>query len=245
MQHITTILLLLLCSATVMANDTLTVRIKGMKCGECAHKVMVAIRQEKGIESVVSNLERRTTTIVFNPTLTSADSIQARLKATKRFVATPYSPTDVIRRGMGLHMDDMHCDNCAQRIMKQLEQIVGVDSMGPHLDKHYMFIRYDANKTCKDTIRHALLSLGYTPVNHYTSAKVSFAYYNIPLEAATQASIDEVLTLDGVEDVNVNPRQRSMAVTFFNDETTAEKLLQQIQETGIEAVVPKQHECKE
>ena len=225
--------------------DSITVRIKGMKCEECAHKVMVAVRQLPGIESVASNIERRTTTVVFDPTQTCTDSIEARLAATHRFKASPYSPTEVIRRGFGLRMDDMHCQNCYNRIAKRLQQIEGVDSMGPHIDKHYVFIRYDANRTCKADIRKALVGLGFTPVNYYTSPKIAFAYYNIPAEQATQASIDEVLILDGVDDVNVNAQRKSMAVTYFTDETTAEKLLAAIHEAGIKAEIPAPHECKE
>ena len=225
--------------------DTLTVRINGMKCEECSHKVMVAVRALPGIESVRSNIESRTTTIVYNPALTSADSIQARLKATGRFAPSTYRSSDVIRRGFGLRVDDMHCQNCADRMTKRLEQIEGVDSMSPHLDKHYVFIRYDANKTCKAVIREALVGLGFTPVNYYSGSKVSYAYYLIPETAATQETIDDVLILDGVEDVNVNAKLKSLAVTFFTDETNAEKLLTDIREAGIEAIVPPAHECKE
>ena len=231
--------------SSATAQDTLTVRIKGMKCEECGHKVMVAVKQLPGIESMRFNYERRTSTIVYDPAQTCADSIRARLAATGRFKASAYSPTEVIRRGFGLRMDDMHCQNCANRIAAKLQQMEGIDSMSPHLDKHYFFIRYDANRTCKADIRQALVGLGFTPVNYYTSPKIAFAYYNIPAEQATQASIDEVLILDGVDDVNVNAQRKSMAVTYFTDETTAEKLLAAIHEAGIKAEIPAPHECKE
>ena len=232
-------------TAMAQQTDTLTVRIKAMRCGDCAHKVMTAVRALPGIESVKSNLERRTTTVVYNAALTSADSICARLEATKRFRPTAYSPTDIIKRGFGLRMDDMHCQNCANRIVKRLEKMEGIDSLAPHVDKHYVFIRYDANRTCKDTIRQALNLLGYTPVNYYSGPKVSFAYYNIPPEQATETNMDEVLMIEAVDDVNVNARRKSMAVTYFNEEITADSLLQHIRKAGIDAQVPPPHECKE
>ncbi|MBQ4391741.1 MAG: cation transporter [Prevotella sp.] len=231
--------------SSATAQDTLTVRIKGMKCEECGHKVMVAVKQLPGIESMRFNYERRTSTIVYDPAQTCADSIRARLAATGRFKASAYSPTEVIRRGFGLRMDDMHCQNCANRIAAKLQQMEGIDSMSPHLDKHYFFIRYDANRTCKDTIRTALKGLGFTPVNYYTGPKVGYAYYNIPATQATQQTMDEVLILDGVEDVNVNAQRQSMAVTFFTDETNADRLLADILAAGIKAQVPPPHECKE
>ena len=228
------------------AHDTLTVRIKGMRCDECAHKVMTVVRQLPGIESVRSNTEKRITTVVFNPTQTCADSIKARLDATGRYKTSPYSPTEVIRRGMGLHMDDMHCQKCADRITKRLSSIEGVDSLSAHLDKHYFFVRYDANRTCKDSIRTALTEIGYTPVNHYTDPKVAFAYFIIPKEQATQESIDEVLLIgEAIDDVNVNARSGAMAVTYFKEEISADALLEAIRRAGIKAEVPKPHECSE
>jgi hypothetical protein len=57
--------------------------------------------------------------------------------------------------------------------------------------------------------------------------------------------MDEVIILDGVEDVCVNPKKKSLAVTFFTDETNADKLISDIRAAGIDAVLPPAHECKE
>lgn len=237
--------MLLALGVQAQTTDTLTVRIKGMRCGECAHKVKNVVKKGPGIQGITFNIERRTATIAYDRTQTCADSIRAHLAATGRYKASDYSPSDTIMRGMGLRIDDMHCQRCYDRISQCLQTMEGIDSMAPHLDKHYIFVRYDANKTSKDDIRRVLGGLGFTPVNYYSSPKVQFAYYTIPAEAVSQETIDEVLTLTGVEDVNVNERQKSLAVTYFNDETSAEQLLADIKAAGIEAVVPAPHECKE
>ncbi len=246
MRHLLLFLFTMFVAGATAQTDTLTVRIKGMRCDECAHKVMTAVRQLPGIESLRSNTERRTTTIVYDRTKTCADSIEARLAATGRYKASPYSPSDTIRRGMGLRIDDMHCQNCANKIVKRLEQIEGIDSLAPHLDKHYVFIRYDANRTCKDIIRQAISELGYTPVNYYSGPKIGFAYYNIPKEQATQETIDKLLVYsEAIDDANVNTRSGSLAVTYFKDELSADQLLEATRQLGINAEVPAPHECKE
>ena len=227
------------------ANETIVLRIKGMRCEECAHKVTTVVKQLGGIEAMDFNLERRTVAITFDPATTCTDSIKARLERTGRYKSSSYSADEVIKRGLGLRMDDMHCQNCVNRISKRLETMEGIDSIGPNLSKQYVFIRYDANKTCKNDIRQALLELGFTPVSYYTSKNISFAYFNIPKEACTEATIEEVLALDGVDDVNVNQKRGSMAVTYVNTETTAEQLLQALQDADIKATVPPAHECKE
>jgi len=54
-----------------------------------------------------------------------------------------------------------------------------------------------------------------------------------------------VLLIEAVDDVNVNPRRRSMAVTYFNEEISADALLEAIRKAGIDAQLPPPHECKE
>lgn len=227
------------------AEETIVFRIKGMRCEDCAHKVTTVLKKLPGINDMKFDLEKRTVTVEYENGQTCADSIKARLDATGRYKTSPYSKDDVIRRGIGLQMGDMHCQNCANRITKRLQAIEGIDSLAPHVDKQYVFIRYDANKTCKDDIRQALLKLGFTPVNYYTSKDISFAYFNIPKDACNEATIEEVLVLDGVDDANVNPKCGSLAITYVNKETSTEKLLEAIQAAGIKATVPPAHECKE
>jgi hypothetical protein len=87
--------------------------------------------------------------------------------------------------------------------------------------------------------------MGFTPVNYYSSKIIGFAYFNIPLEQVSDETIETALALDGVDDANVCRRQKSLAITYVNNETTAEKLLADLKEAGIKAVVPAPHECKE
>ena len=239
--------LMLAAQLGVMAQniDTLTVRIKGMRCEECAHKVKNVVKKLPGIDGITFNIERRTASIAFDSKQVCADSIKARLAATVRYKASAYSPTDTIMRGFGLRIADMHCQKCYNRISQRLQPMMGIDSMAPHLDKSYIFVRYDANKTCKAEIRKAIGGLGFTPVNYYSGPKVSYAYYNIPAEQVNQEAIDEVLMLEGVEDANVNDKQKSLAVTFFTDETNADKLQNDIKVAGITITVPPAHECGE
>ncbi|MBR1395642.1 MAG: copper ion binding protein [Prevotella sp.] len=236
---------MLLAITITAANETIVLRIKGMRCEECAHKVTTVLKKLPGIESMNFDLEKRTVTVEYDAALTCTDSIRQRLARTGRYKPTAYSKTDVIHRGIGLQMADMHCQNCVDRITRCLQAMEGIDSLGPHLDKHYFFIRYDANKTSKADIRQALLGLGFTPVNYYTSKDISFAYFDIPKEDCTEATIEEVLAMDGVDDVNVNPKRGTLAITYVNKDTSTEKLLQAVQAAGIKATIPPAHECKE
>jgi copper chaperone CopZ len=112
--------------------------------------------------------------------------------------------------------------------------MVGIDSVGTNLEKGYIFVRYDANKTKKAVIRQQLLEMGFTPVNYYTSKNISFAYFHIPAQAATDETIEKVLALDGVDDVNVNAAKGSLAITYVNTKTNPEKLFEEIRAEGIE-----------
>lgn len=227
------------------AQDTLTVRINGMRCSECGHKVKNVLRQNSGVGTMDFNYERRTVRIAYDATKTTTDDIYKALQATGRYKAKPYDPQEVIRRGYGQRIADMHCQKCYNRISERLARIEGIDSMAPHLEKSYIFIRYDANRTDRAAIRSIINKAGYTPVNYYSSPKVEYGYYLLPAEQANQETLETVLAMDGVEDVNVNTTRKTLAVTFFNDETTADRLLSDIQQAGIKATLPKPHECNE
>ena len=221
-------------AAQAASTDTLVVRIKAMRCEDCAHKVTLALNGKPGVEGLQFDLEKRTVAVAFDPAKTNTDSICATLKATGRYKPSTYDPKEKIRRGMGLKAEEMKTEADAEFIKKNLYEMVGMDSVGPNLAKGYIFIRYDANKTNKANIRQKLLELGFTPVNFYTSNIISFAYFNIPVEAANDETIEKVLALDGVDDVNVNAAKGSLAITYVNTETNLEKLLAEIKAEGIE-----------
>ena len=238
----------LIIQTTVMAAtiDTLTVRIKGMHCDNCARKVMKTLESLKGVEDIQFNLERNTATIAYDAALTPADSIRGRLAATGRYASSPYSKDDVILQEIGIHIDDMHCQKCYNRILSKLQPMAGVDSMAPHIDQQYIFVRYDANKTDKASIHQAVSELGFTPVSHYASDKVAYAYLLIPEKVAQDAeTYEKAIALKGVEDACVNAKRNALAITFVNEETTEEQLLKDLKENGIEATLPPLHVCDE
>ena len=220
-------------AAQAASTDTLVVRIKAMRCEDCAHKVTLALNGKPGVEGLQFDLEKRTVAVAFDPAKTNTDSICATLTATGRYKPSTYDPKEKIRRGMGLKADEMKTEADAEFIKKNLYEMVGMDSVGPNLAKGYIFVRYDANKTTKATIRQKLLDIGFTPVSYYTSNIISFAYFKMPAEAATEENLELILGLDGVEDVNANPARGSLAITYVNNQTTEEKLLSDIQAEGL------------
>ena len=62
--------------ACAQQNQSFTVRIKGMRCDDCAHKVMDKLTKINGVDDIQFNLERRTATISYNPEVTCEDSIK-------------------------------------------------------------------------------------------------------------------------------------------------------------------------
>ena len=239
------IIFYLFISSVAAQSDTLMVRINGMRCAECGHKVKNVLRKNPGVGALEFNYERRTAKIAYDAQKTCPDTIYSMLARTGRYAAKPFNPKERIGRGIGQRIADMHCQKCADRIIASLSKLDGVDSLASHLDKSYMFIRYDANRVSRDDIRQVINNLGYTPCNYYSSPKVEYGYYLLPAEQANEETAENVLSLDGVEDVNINPKRRSLAVTFFNDETTADKLYVEIKKMGIKAEVPGPHECDE
>ena len=243
------LLMMAFCAISVLtvnaASDTITVSVKAMHCEHCGQKVKAALNKNPGVGKLEFNFERHTVKIAYDPQKTDIDSIYRSIAATKRYEATPYDPNEKIIETFSLRIDDMHCQKCVDRIAQQLNAIQGMDSIGADLSKHSYFIRYDANRTSQAVIRQALVKAGYTPVNYYTDHRIAWAYFLIPAEAANDDTIESVLALDGVDDVNVNPLRKSLAVTYLNTALTEQKLLEEIQKLGIKATLPKPHECSE
>lgn len=216
------------------ATDTLTVRIKAMRCEDCAHKVSRVLNDREGVEGLDFNLERRTVTVEYDADKTCADSICNALMATRRYVPTPYSKDEVIRRGIGLKLEEMRTEEDAERVMKDLGTEVGIDSLAPHVDKRYVFVRYDANRTTKAAVKEKLADMGFTPVSYYTSDIISHAYFRIPTEAANEETIEKAITLEGVDDANVNRKTGALAITYVNSRTTEQELKKALKEEGVE-----------
>ena len=211
---------------------TETYRIKQMRCEDCAHKVMMAVTQEPGVSDINFNLERRTATITYDKSKTCLDSLKSRLAHT-RYRLTAYDPHEVIRRGIGFHLAELSDEDKAQQISEALYRIQGVDSVAPHASKQWVFVRYDANRTEKQAVRDCLTALGYTPVNHYTSPEVSYAYYHLPASLDTNQLLDDLLCLDGVDDVWINKTNHTLAVTYANKTLSSQQLDDALRKAGV------------
>jgi heavy metal-associated domain protein len=179
-----------------------------------------------GVNDIWFNIERRTATISYNPSLTCPDSIKAPF-AGQRYNMTPYNPADSIIRNMGLRME-LTDSASARRAITTLNGRKGIDSLAPHLNRRYLFIRYDANRISKNDIKKLLIDAGFTPTSYYTSDKVGYALFNIPRGKNLKTLADDAIAFDGVEDVCVNPTTRKIAFTYFKDTTSEDKLRRKI-----------------
>ena len=95
-------------SHAMVQSDTLMVRINGMRCAECSHKVKNVLRKNPGVGALEFNYERRTAKIAYNAQKTCPDTIYSMLARTGRYAAKPYNPKERIGRGMGQRIADMH-----------------------------------------------------------------------------------------------------------------------------------------
>ncbi len=233
------------------ATDSLTMSIQAMHCGKCAHKVSNILRANEGIENFNIDEERRMVSVAYNPQKTCKDSIMSQLAATKRYIPKVYSADEVMPRTIKQRIADMHCRKCEQRITTRLTAMNGIDSLATDLAKHDVLIRYDANKTRKDSIRQSLIDLGFTPVDvllhHNETVKgISYAYFNIPESAANDNTVEKLMAIDGIADVCVNAKKKTLAITYADKYfATLDALLKQVRETGVEATLPPTHQCKE
>lgn len=149
------------------------------------------------------------------------------------------------QKTMVLRIDDMHCKKCSDRITAKLVEQTNVDSIRVSLGKHSVTVRYDENEIGVDSIRNIVTHAGYTPVSYCENGTCNYAYFLIPAEQATQQTLDKVKTLRGILDANTNVRRKSLAVAYRVGEVSADQLLADLQQAGIQVQLPKPHVCKE
>lgn len=203
-----------------------------MRCDDCANKVMTAVTRDKGVKDVRFDLEKRTTTIAFDPSVTCPDSIMNKLRGT-RYRPSAYSKTDVILRGYGMYMPELTDAKSALKIKDKLGSSTGLDSLATHSERHYLFVRYDANKTSKSTLRASLMKIGFTPTNYYTSKDISFTSFQLPSQTFPGDLAESVLALDGVDDATLNLATHTLAITFLNKETNVQTLTNSLKKLGV------------
>jgi len=143
------------------------------------------------------------------------------------------------------HIDDMHCQKCARRIRTLLLRRQGIDSMEADIRRHNITVRFDGEQMTADSIRTIITNAGYTPVSACRCGKGAYAYFLIPAEQATTETIDKAKAIKGVEDANVSNRKKSLALKYHHQEISEQQLLEALRQAGIQAALPKPHECKE
>lgn len=62
-------------------NTTIVIKTESIQCGECKERIEEALIKEKGVKSVTVNVEKKETTVVFNPKKTNVDAIKKAISA--------------------------------------------------------------------------------------------------------------------------------------------------------------------
>ena len=121
----------------------------------------------------------------------------------------------------------------------------GIDSMEADIRHHNITVRFDGSQQTTDSIRALITRIGYTPVGACRCGKGAYAYFLIPADQAIPQTIDRVKAIKGVHDANVSSMRKSLAVKYHHQELTEEQLLAALQQAGIQAALPKPHQCSE
>ncbi len=59
--------------------ETLVIKTESIQCGMCKERIEKAVGETNGVKSVSVDVEKKETTVVFNPKKTNADAIRAAI----------------------------------------------------------------------------------------------------------------------------------------------------------------------
>ena len=190
-------------------------RVEGMNCEHCVSNVKQTLRKQSGVRKVDADLEKKVITITYDAQKISPEKMILSLNATKRYIPTTYSVSDVITRVVSYRSDDMKCANCAKKVEKAIQTYAGVDSVGVDLDKKVVTVKYDANKVSKSTFEQTFDKLGYLTTTFYPNEIVGYARYTVKAgkldEESKQQLIDNV---EGLVELSSIPTSNVIAVAY-------------------------------
>lgn len=77
-------------ASTPTGKKTIVIKTETIQCGMCKERIEEALIQEKGIKSVTVDVDKKETTVVFNPKKTNPDAIR------KVIAGVGYDADDVV-----------------------------------------------------------------------------------------------------------------------------------------------------
>ena len=143
------------------------------------------------------------------------------------------------------HIEDMHCKKCATRISQRLLKQPGIDQVDADIANHKVTVSFDGDQTAADSICAFVTKIGYTPVSACNCGKGAYAYFLVPAEQATPATVAAAKAIKGVHAANVSTLRKALAIKYHHKEISEQQLLEALQQAGIQATLPKPHVCKE
>ena len=175
----------------------------------------LGLANDPEVRKVDADLEKKVITITYDAQKISPEKMILSLNATKRYIPTTYSVSDVITRTVSYRSDDMKCANCAKKVEKAIQTYAGVDSVGVDLDKKVVTVKYDANKVSKSTFEQTFDKLGYLTTTFYPNEIVGYARYTVKAgkldEESKQQLIDNV---EGLVELSSIPTSNVIAVAY-------------------------------
>jgi len=142
--------------------ETLTVKIAGMTCANCARTIEKGVGGMDGVKSAVVNFAAEKLRVEFYPEQTGAEAIGKKVEDLGCRASLPSGETTPGK--IRFAVQGMHCAACSQTVEKKLAQLEGVRSARVNFAREKATVDFDPAVIDKERIFEAVRRAGYTPV---------------------------------------------------------------------------------
>ncbi|QEM69333.1 heavy metal translocating P-type ATPase [Geobacter sp. FeAm09] len=138
---------------------TISMKITGMSCANCAARIEKEIGKQPGISTAAVNFAMEELTVGFDETAVSLEEIAGRVEKLGYGVVRP-EPADELTFGV----QGLHCASCVNRLEKKLLENPAVSAAIVNLAAETGFVRFDPHRLGMADIFAMVHEAGYTPV---------------------------------------------------------------------------------
>ncbi|KAJ9589439.1 hypothetical protein L9F63_017342 [Diploptera punctata] len=215
-------------------NPKVVINVEGMTCQSCVRTIEDTIGEKPGVLCIKVSLEHKTATIIYNPNITSPETLRNDIDDMGFDATLPGSEASV-----EINIIGMTCQSCVNTIEGNMASKTGVKSIKVSLEEKKGYIKYDPSLTNPQNLCAAIEDMGFEAS---LPASTDTAICILNIEGMTCIScvknIESVISeKPGVKSIKVDLEKKEGVVQFCTSLLTAAEVAEFVCEMGFDATV--------
>ena len=203
-------------------------------CTTCAERLRTMLGEMKGIAAAELDPTSRQLMLTYDPALVSLPALEARVREAGATLARRF-------RHATLHLEGLHCPDCAGAVEHGVAHVPGVQSAVASFAAASLHVEYDADATDLDRIATAVSQTGYRAV--IPGAASDVVVVRVPemdCQDEVKAIEGTLRNVPGVASWQVNLLERTLRIQFDPKTIAPNSILGAVRDLGMTPVLASQ-----